>query len=66
VQEINAEVVVVFQGSTELGNTFMMRTSYLPQVGWGKVCACMCATQSCTPPRSAPAVTKLHPTPFTH
>ena len=31
-QDVGAEIVVVFQGSTELGSTFMARTSYLSHV----------------------------------
>ena len=33
---MDAEIVVVFEGSTELGDMFMVRQSYLaPQIHWG-------------------------------
>ncbi len=35
-QMLSAEIVVVFEGSTELGDMFMVRQSYLPaQIHWG-------------------------------
>ncbi|GAX73024.1 hypothetical protein CEUSTIGMA_g476.t1 [Chlamydomonas eustigma] len=35
-EALNAEIVVVFEGSTELGDMFMVRQSYMPpQIHWG-------------------------------
>lgn len=35
-QALQAEIVVTFEGSTEFGNPFMARQSYLPdEVYWG-------------------------------
>ena len=37
VQALNAELVVTFEGTTEFGNPFMSRRSYLPQdLHWGE------------------------------
>ena len=35
-QEVAAEVIVTFEGTTEMGNPFMARQSYLPsEIRWG-------------------------------
>lgn len=37
-QALNAEIVVIFEGITELGDSFMVRQSYLAQeIHWGHV-----------------------------
>ena len=34
--EVDAEVIVTFEGTTEMGNPFMARQSYLPsEILWG-------------------------------
>lgn len=34
--QVNAEIIVTFEGTTEMGNPFMARQSYLPtEIHWG-------------------------------
>lgn len=34
--QVNAELIVTFEGTTEFGNPFMARQSYLPtEIHWG-------------------------------
>ena len=34
--QVNAEIIVTFEGTTEFGNPFMARQSYLPtEIHWG-------------------------------
>lgn len=36
VLQLHAEIVVTFEGTTEFGNPFMVRQSYLPhEIKWG-------------------------------
>lgn len=46
-EALNAEIIVTFEGTTEFGNPFMTRQSYLAeQVGvWVCICACVCVWQ---------------------
>jgi hypothetical protein len=41
--QVNAEIIVTFEGTTEFGNPFMARQSYLPtEIHWGARCRPLC------------------------